>query len=122
MEETMDEKREFLTSQPLTSDEAKAKTKISQDFFSVFSNQVRVAAAFTEFRIFFGENFPTATGEVLVIENLSVVLSPPMAKHLAEILTAVIQKVEALSGPIPVLQSPPSVAPAEPIPDVDREL
>jgi hypothetical protein len=112
MEGKMNEKQEFLTTRQLTEDEIKAITKISDDFFTVFSNQVRVAASATEFRLFFGENYPTATGEIKIIENLSVVLTPIQAKLLASNLFGVIQKLEAADGQIPVLQVVPTAEPA----------
>jgi hypothetical protein len=102
----MDETQVLLTSRPLTPDEVKARTKISEDFYSVFSNQVRIAASPTEFRLFFGETYPTATGEIHIIENLSVVLTPMQAKSLAGVLAVIIQRFEAQNGPILMTPKP----------------
>ncbi|MGO8791430.1 MAG: DUF3467 domain-containing protein [Terriglobia bacterium] len=100
----MEEKREFLTTQALTPDQVKEITEISEDFFTVFSNQVRVAASPVEFRLFFGENYPTASGKMRIIEHLSVILTPMQAKLLASNLVGVIQRIESDHGPIPVPQ------------------
>jgi hypothetical protein len=100
----MEEKQAFLTSRPLTPEEVRAITKTSEKFQTFFSNQVRVAASSTEFRLFFGETYPNASGEVQVIDLLSVVLTPTQAKHLAGLLVSVVQKVEAQFGLIPTIQ------------------
>jgi hypothetical protein len=115
MEEKMDEKPALTTSRQLTQDELKERTKISADFCSIFSNQIRIAASPTEFRLFFGENYPTASGQIEVIENLSVVLTPAQAKSLALNLSTIMQKYEELSGPIPIPQAVPSAAAPPPL-------
>lgn len=89
---------------PLSPNELVARTKLSDNFYSVFSNHVRVAASPTEFRLFFGESYPTATGEIVVTENLSVVLTPIQAKLTLGVLSETIQKVESLHGVIPTIQ------------------
>jgi hypothetical protein len=107
----MAEKQRIITSEPLSPDEMSARTQISEDFHTVFSNRVRVAASATDFRLFFGETYPTATGEIKVIENFSVVVTPMQAKALSGILTEIIQKLEAQQGPIPVISETQTVAP-----------
>jgi hypothetical protein len=110
MEGKMDEKSTLTTSIPLTQDELKARTKISEDFYSIFSNQVRIAASPAEFRLFFGENYPAASGEIEVVEILSVVLTPAQAKNLSVNLSTIIEKYEEMSGQIPVPPTLPLAA------------
>jgi hypothetical protein len=118
----MDDKRLFASSNPLTLDDVKAKTKISEDFYSIFSNQIRIAASQTEFRVFFGENYPTASGEIEVVENLSVVLTPAQAKNLALNLSAILEKYEEMAGIIPLpLTSPSAAIPATPVPATESK-
>jgi Protein of unknown function (DUF3467) len=89
----------------LTPEQVKAATEISEDFYTVFSNHVRVSATATEFRLFFGENFQTATNEVKIIEKFSVVLTPVQAKALLRVLGEIVQKIEAATGTIPTIES-----------------
>jgi hypothetical protein len=95
----MEEKLDLIVLKPLNAGEIKAQTKISKDFYSIFSNHVRIAASLTEFRIFFGENYPTAIGGIEVIEHLSVVLTTEQAKNLLSNLSVVIQKQEEFNRP-----------------------
>ncbi len=101
----MAEEQKLIVSGPLSPDEVKARTKISEDFYTVFSNQVRIAASATEFRLFFGESYPTATGEIKIIENFSVILTPIQAKATLGILAETVQRMEALIGTIPDIAS-----------------
>lgn len=105
MGETMADQQPILTSRSLSPEEVRKRTKIAEDFYSVFSNHVRVAASVTEFRLFFGENYPTATGEIEVIENFSIVLTPAQAKSMSSLLAETIQKIEALYGAIRDIRS-----------------
>jgi hypothetical protein len=105
MEEIMATILPTVVSPGLSPDEVRARTKISEGFFSVFSNHVRIGASATEIRIFFGETYPTATGEVKVTENFSVVLTPVLAKSMIALLANTIQRAEALYGTIPVTQA-----------------
>jgi hypothetical protein len=89
---------------PLSPEQVRARTKISEDFYTVFSNQVRVAASATELRLFFGEIYPTATGEIKATENFSVVLTLIQAKSTLALLSDTIQRIEAMYGVIPVVQ------------------
>lgn len=101
----MADQQPILTSRSLSPEEVRKRTKIAEDFYSVFSNHVRVAASVTEFRLFFGENYPTATGEIEVIENFSIVLTPAQAKSMSSLLAETIQKIEALYGAIRDIRS-----------------
>ena len=101
----MDSKPQMTASMPITAAEVKARTKISENFYTVFSNQIRIAASPTEFRLFIGENYASAAGEVKVVENLSIVVTPTQAKALAANLAAIVQKIEAVCGPIPPLMT-----------------
>ncbi len=114
----MADKQSTLVSAILSPDEMRAKTKISEDFYSVFCNHVRIAASATEFRLFFGENYPTATGEIKVIENFSVILTPVQAKAMLQGLAETVQKMEAFFGAIPnpdSLQIKDTSLPAAPV-------
>ena len=97
----MADKNPTIVSATLSPEEVRAQTKISEDFYSVFSNHVRIAASATEFRLFFGENYPISTGEVKVIENFSVILTPVQAKSMLGVLAETIQKIETFFGVIP---------------------
>lgn len=89
----------------MSAEEVRQHTTIAEDFYTVFSNQVRVAAAPTEFRLFFGENYPAPTGELRIVERLSVVITPVQAKLLGKLLTQTVQKIDEMFGTIPDLDS-----------------
>jgi len=99
-----DEKQTQLIS-AMTAEEVRKNTKISEDFYTVFSNHVRVTASRIDFRLFFGESYPTATNEVRIIEQFNVALTPVQAKALLKLLEQVIQNVEAAGGTIPTIES-----------------
>lgn len=84
-----------------SAEEVKEKTEISQDFYTVFSNHTRIAVSPTEVRLFFGENYPTAKGEIRFIEDFCVVITPAQAKLLAQLMAESVQKMETVFGPIP---------------------
>lgn len=85
----------------LSAEEVKVQTKISEDFYSMFSNQIRVAASPTEFRLFFGENFPTAAGKIVIVEQFSIIITPVQAKNLAKLLSETVKALEEKFGVIP---------------------
>lgn len=90
---------------PLTAEQVKSKTVISEDFYTVFSNHVRVTASLTEFRLFFGESFPAANDEMQIIEQFCVALTPVQAKMLFATLSEIIQKLELILGTIPTAEA-----------------
>jgi hypothetical protein len=102
----------------LSPQELAKNAKISEDFYTVFSNLVRISASATEFRIFFGETYPTASGETKVVENFCVVVTPAHAKAAASILVRAIEQVEAMFGtiatPRPLREPKPPETPHEP--------
>ena len=113
---------ELKTSNGLTPEEVQARTKIADDFYTVFSNQVRISASGTEFRIFFGENYPDIKGEILVTEKMSIVMTPAQAKNLADKLSQVVKSIESMFGKIPEITNFRTVPQEKPIPDVEQEL
>lgn len=89
----------------LTQEQILNATKIAEDFYTVFSNNIRLAVAPTEVRIVFGENTIDARGITSITELFSVVLTPTQAKFLAEQLTFAIGTLEAQFGPIHTFQA-----------------
>jgi hypothetical protein len=54
----------------------------------------------TDVRLFFGENYPKAGGEIVAIEKFNVVLSPQHAKLILSSLAQLIAGYEKLFGSI----------------------
>ena len=92
---------------PISPEEVNKIIKISDDFYTIFSNHVRVAMAEDDFRFFFGEIYPTATNEIQIIEHLCVVMSPQKAKAVVSVLIQTMNAYEKLYGPI----KPPTIIP-----------
>lgn len=112
----MSDKQPLLLTSPMPPDEVRKHTKISDDFFTVYTNHVRIAMSQVDFRLFIGENYPTATGEPTITENLSIAMSPQQAKATLEVLAetvAVYEKNFGLIKPVTGFptQSPPSQPP-----------
>lgn len=74
--------------------------KISPDFYTEFANHVRIAVSETDVRLFFGDGFPTSTGEISITENFSVALAPQHAKAVLINLTRIVEGYEKLFGEI----------------------
>ena len=112
----MSDEQPLLLTSPMSPDEVRKHTKTADDFFTVYSNHVRIAMSQVDFRLFVGENYPTATGELTIIENLSIVMSPQQAKATLEALAGTVATYEKNFGLIKPLtgfptQSPPSQPP-----------
>jgi uncharacterized protein DUF3467 len=105
----MTDNQPFVAKPMLTGDEVRKLTEVSEDFYSVFSNHARVAASPTEFRLFFGESYPTATNELRIKELLSIVVTPFQAKAVLGLLSEMIEKFEQSNGTIPVFGVPEPV-------------
>ena len=97
----MADERPVTVTPAISRDDIKKLSKISEDFYTVYVNHSRIAASQNEMRIFFGENYPTATGELIVTENLSVVMTPQNIKAMATLLQQIVTTYEESFGEIP---------------------
>jgi hypothetical protein len=98
---------------PMPEEELKKIIRISEDFYTVFSNHVRLAMSEDDFRLFFGEIYPTATNELVVTEHLCIALSPQRAKAVLSALTQTIAGYEKLFGTIKPQTIIPTASPVE---------
>ena len=105
----MNDEKPLLLTPAMSPDEVRKHTKISEDFYTVYCNHIRVAMSQIDFRLFVGENYPTATGELTIIENLGIVMSPQQAKATLELLAGLVAAYEKNFGPI----KPLTVFPAQ---------
>ena len=100
----MAEEQKPTTTPGLTPEQTAELTELSDDFFTFFSNHMRIMASPTEFRLFIGESFPTAKGSLKVTEHFCVVITPAQAKFVAVLLTNILRQLEARFGPVPSLE------------------
>jgi hypothetical protein len=89
---------------PLSPEEIANVTVLADDFWSTYSNHVRMAASSTEFRMFVGEHYPDPKGDLRVVEKFSIAFSPIQAKAILGILSETIQKYEHVFGKISGVQ------------------
>lgn len=95
----MSEEKAVL-SPALGEEDIRKRTKIAEDFYTIFSNHLRIAVNALEFRLFVGENYPKPTGELEIMETLSVVVTPAQARAIFDLLAGSIASYERLFGPI----------------------
>ena len=107
----MSDEKPLLFSPPLSTEEIRKRTKISEEFFTVFSNHVRVAVSQPDIRIFVGENYPTADGEIAITELLCVAMTPQQAKATLNLLTETLSAYERSFGEIKPLTTFPASSP-----------
>ncbi|SRR6266480_2374067 len=93
----------------------------------VYTNHIRMAISFTDFRIFFGEAFPTLVSEsglqekpisAKAVDRVCVIISPDLVQSLLDALTKGLKTYEAQFGPL--RKVPPSSQPKQqkpPTPD-----
>jgi Protein of unknown function (DUF3467) len=111
----MSDEPQLVFTPPLSIEETRKRTKTAEKFFTVFCNHVRVALSQTEFRVFIGETYPTAAGELLVTEMLSIVMTPLQAKTTRDLLASMVSAHERQFGEItPPMPVTPSATPAGP--------
>lgn len=96
----MSDEEKVALSPPLSEEQVRKQTKVSEDLYTVFSNHLRIAVNALEIRLFFGENYPKPTGEVQIVENLSVVVTPTQARAMLDLLISSISIYEKAFGPI----------------------
>lgn len=84
----------------LSPEEVSKRVKISEDFYTVYSNYSRVAMSEDECRFFFGEMYPTVTNELVITENFCIAMSPQRAKALLAALSQTIDGYEKLFSQI----------------------
>jgi hypothetical protein len=113
----------LLLTPPLSPDEVRKQTKISDDFYTIYSNHARITFSQFDFRVFIGEIYATAIGGTEIIENLCIAMSPQHAKAIVKILQNMLTSYENNFGPLPSPATFPQQAPApaseaaEPNPD-----
>ena len=107
----MSEDQPLLFSPPLTLEETRKRTKISDEFFTVFSNHTRVAVSQTDLRMFFGETYPTAVGDTVITEVIGIVMTPQQAKAVLNLLAGTLAAYEKTFGEI----KPPTGFPTQPM-------
>ena len=111
----MSDAQPLLFSPPLSLEETRRRTKISEEFFTVFSNHVRVAVSQADIRMFIGENYPTAEGEIVINELLCVAMTPQQAKATLNLLAGTLSAYEKTFGEIkPLTAFPASAGAAQP--------
>jgi hypothetical protein len=83
---------ELIKTQSLTPEQIRELVTFAPDFSTSYSNYVRVASSAMDFRIFFGQSYPTAKAEMIVVENFCVVLHPEQARKLRDLLSSLLPK------------------------------
>jgi len=96
----MSDEEKVILSPALPEEQIRKQTKIAEDLYTVFSNHMRIAVNPLEFRFFIGENYPRPSGEVEIIESLSVVVTPAQAREILDLLAGSIATYEKAFGPI----------------------
>ena len=96
----MSDNPEIISTPDISPKELRKLTKISEDFYSVYCNHVRIAMSESDFRFFIGEAYPTSIGEINLTENHCVVMAPGQAKATLELLTNLIAAYENKFGSI----------------------
>ncbi len=95
-----------------TQEELSKITEISEDFFTHYSNRIRIAASQLEFRLFVGEVYLTAKNEPKAVENFCIVIPPGVALAVSTLLASTIANYEKQWGPIKKLEEVPLPAQA----------
>ena len=96
----MREKQKNLIPRVYSQEELAKHSEASGDFFTHYSNRIRIAASEVEFRFFIGEVYPTAKGTPRVVEDFCVVVPPQVALAVSTLLASTIEKYEKQWGPI----------------------
>lgn len=99
-------------SPPMSPDEVRKQTKISDDFYTVYSNHARITFSQTDFRVFVGEIYLTSTSKTEIVENFCIAMSPQQAKAVLEVLQGTVAAYEKTFGAIPPLKIVPQQTPA----------
>jgi|ERR1700719_4187367 len=84
--------------QAVTSEEVAKMTKQVENIPTVYFNHARVAAGFLDFRIFFGEQTVSPTGQVSFKESLCVAMTPEFANLFYTLLGQQIVAFQKLFG------------------------
>jgi hypothetical protein len=108
----MSDEEKMLLTPALSEEQVRQQTKMSDDFYTVFSNSCRITVSATDFRFFIGENYPRPTGGLEIVEHFSIVVSPAQARAILNILAGSVALYEKAFGPIrtdfqPSAQLPP---------------
>ena len=109
----MSDDQKVLIGRVFTQEELSKLTEVSEDFFTHYSNRIRIAASQLEFRFFVGDVYPTVTGEPKVVENFCIVIPPEVALAVSTLLASTIAKYEKQWGPIKKLAEAPLPAQAD---------
>jgi hypothetical protein len=114
----MSEAAPFLFTPPMSTEDIRKQTRISDDFYTVYSNHVRVTFSQIDFRVFVGEVYVTATGKTEIVENLCVAMPPQLAKAVLGLLQGSVAAHEKNFGVVPppkiISEQIPPAQPAEP--------
>jgi len=89
-------------------EELAKRTEVSEDFFTHYSNRIRIAASQLEFRFFIGEVYPMVKGEPKVVEDFCIVIPPELAREVSKLLSSTIETYEKQWGPIRKAEEGPS--------------
>ena len=103
----------FISSLGLTEQQIKEMTVQADPLSMAYVNHCRLTIAFTEIRLFFGQNTINALGQPKFTEDFCVVLAPEFARVLADILAPGLNMYEEKFGKLRPKPTPPS-APAAP--------
>jgi len=90
------------TMQTVTSLQVGKITKQVENMPTVYYNHARVAAGFFDFRVFFGEQTVSPTGEVTFSESLCVAMTPEFANLFFTLLGQQVAAFQKLYGFRPV--------------------
>lgn len=96
----MSDDEKVSSARVFTQEELSKLTEVSEDFFTHYSNRIRIAASQHEFRFFVGDVYPTVTGAPKVVEDFCIVIPPEVAIAVSTLLASTIANYEKQWGPI----------------------
>lgn len=111
----MSDEEKTLVTPPLSGEQIQRQTRMSDDFYTVFSNAFRISVSGTEFRFYIGEHYTTPTGKLEIVEHFNIAVAPAQARAILDVLTQALAAYEKTFGPIGKdVQHPGDLYPASP--------
>ena len=102
----MSDEEKTLITPPLAGEQVQQQTRMADDFYTVFSNTLRISVSATEFRFYIGEHYQTPTGKLDIVEHLNIVFAPAQARAILDVLTQALTAYEKNFGPIGIEPQP----------------